>query len=148
MKTRIITCFCALAAAFVMLSAFQKDNKKEPWTHKELMPPSELAEKLNKNDLTNIVIFNIGPSGKIKNSLFIGAAQDEVNMLALKKKLEKLPKNKEVIIYCGCCPFEHCPNIRPAFQLAKDMGFNNVKLLNMPKNLKVDWIDKGYPMQQ
>jgi hypothetical protein len=50
-------------------------------------------------------------------------------------------------VYCGCCPFEKCPNIRPAFNLMKAMGFSNGKLLNLPTNLKQNWIAKGYPVE-
>ncbi|MBZ0097677.1 MAG: rhodanese-like domain-containing protein, partial [Taibaiella sp.] len=94
-----------------------------------------------------IVVFNIGPSGKIKGAVNIGATQETDNLALLKKELEPLPRETEVVIYCGCCPFNHCPNIRPAFELLNEMKFTNAKLLNLPKNLKVDWINKGYPMQ-
>jgi hypothetical protein len=50
-----------------------------------------------------------------------------------------------VIIYCGCCPFDKCPNIRPAFAALKEMGFKNARLLDLPKNIKADWLDKNYP---
>jgi hypothetical protein len=26
-----------------------------------------------------------------------------------------------------------------------EMGFKNAKLLNLPKNIKTDWLDKDYP---
>jgi hypothetical protein len=29
-----------------------------------------------------------------------------------------------------------------------DMGFKNHKLLNIPQNIKVDWIDKGYAVKK
>jgi thiosulfate/3-mercaptopyruvate sulfurtransferase len=38
------------------------------------------------------------------------------------------------------------PYIRPAMALLKNMQFSNYKLLNLPQNVKVDWIDKGYPI--
>ena len=63
-----------------------------------------------------------------------------------KQELSKLSKSSQVVVYCGCCPFERCPNIRPAFNLMKGMGFINGKLLNIPTNLKQNWIDKGYPL--
>jgi thiosulfate/3-mercaptopyruvate sulfurtransferase len=63
----------------------------------------------------------------------------------LKDSLAGLPKESEIIIYCGCCPFERCPNVRPAIQVLKDLNFTNYKLLNLPHNIKIDWIDKGYP---
>jgi hypothetical protein len=51
-----------------------------------------------------------------------------------------------VVIYCGCCPFRNCPNIRPAFNLLKEKGYTKPRLLNLKQNLKVDWTDYGYPM--
>ena len=55
-------------------------------------------------------------------------------------------KKRNIVIYCGCCPFKDCPNIRPAFSLLNSMKFTNHKLLNLPLNLKTDWINHGYPM--
>lgn len=142
----LISSFCVILLAAFLIS-FQKDAK-EPWSQGQLLAPAALAAKLNNNSAGNTVIFNIGPSGKIKKSIDIGATQEKGNLTALRKKLTELPKDTEVVIYCGCCPFADCPNIRPAFNLAKEMHFTNAKLLNLPKNLKVDWIDKGYPMQR
>jgi len=64
----------------------------------------------------------------------------------LKQELDKLPRDANVVVYCGCCPFAVCPNIRPAFALLNEMKFKNQKLLNLPKNIKVDWIDHDYPV--
>ena len=73
-------------------------------------------------------------------------AYDKVNWEKLRLELAKLSPDAQVVIYCGCCPFNHCPNIRPAFNLMNEMKFERHKLLNLPKNIKVDWIDKGYPV--
>ena len=51
-----------------------------------------------------------------------------------------------VVVYCGCCPFEHCPNIRPAMAVLKEMNFTDYYLLNLLRNIKINWIDKGYPV--
>jgi hypothetical protein len=37
------------------------------------------------------------------------------------------------------------PNIRPAFNALVEMGFKNVKILDLPKNVKTNWIDHNYP---
>lgn len=147
MKIKLIAASFAVIAILTALLSFQKDTRAEPWSERQLMPPAELAEKLNSGNTANVIIFNIGPSGEIKNSINIGTVQEKEKHALLKKELAKLPKHTEVIIYCGCCPFAHCPNIRPAFEMLNEMKFTNARLLNMPKNLKVDWIDKGYPMQ-
>lgn len=147
MKSRLIFGAIIFITAVIFLSSFQKNGQKEPWTEKQLMATAELAEKLTSGMTTGTYIFNIGPSGKIKNCITIGPTQEAENMARLKKQLAKIPKGSEIVIYCGCCPFENCPNIRPAFELLNEMKFTNARLLNIPKNLKVNWIDKGYPMQ-
>ena len=82
---------------------------------------------------------------RIKNSIDIGPARDSLNIIKFKEQLSKLPKDAPIVIYCGCCPFEHCPNIRPAFALLNEMKFTRHKLLNIEHNIKTDWISKGYP---
>jgi thiosulfate/3-mercaptopyruvate sulfurtransferase len=71
--------------------------------------------------------------------------KEKENMDKLKKELGGLLKETNVVVYCGCCPFEHCPNVRPAIDVLKEMKFTNYRLLNLPHNIKTDWIDKGYP---
>ena len=119
----------------------------EPWTDKQLKDPAVLAAALTDSKASKPVIFNIGPVQQIKGAIAIGPAGAQANLDTLKKQLAKLPKDKEVIIYCGCCPFRRCPNVRPAFELLKQMKFTNAKLLNLPTSLNEDWISKGYPME-
>ena len=66
----------------------------------------------------------------------------------LEQAVAKLPKDKELAIYCGCCPFSQCPNVRPAFALLKQMGYTKVKVLSIPTNLSTDWVSKGYPTEK
>ena len=145
-KTKIN--FLSLIVIATITLAFQNvsaQTGKEPWLSKQLIEPSELAKNINEK---NIYIFNIGPAGLIKNATDIGEGQYKKNVEKLKNEVSKLPKDANIVIYCGCCPFGDCPNIRPTFKLLNEMKFTNHKLLNLPKNLKVDWIDKGYPMNE
>ena len=119
----------------------------EPWTSKDLLEPDALAIMLNNPKTQKPVIYNIGPLSNIKGAVFIGGVVKKDNLDKLSKALESIPKDKMVVIYCGCCPFRNCPNIRPAFNLLKEKGFKNPKLLNLKQNLKVDWTDLGYPME-
>lgn len=134
-----------IATIIVAFQDVSAQTGKEPWFSKQLMQPSELAKNINEK---NLYIFNIGPAGLIKNAIEIGEGSDENNVAKLKNEVSKLPKDANIVIYCGCCPFGDCPNIRPTFKLLNDLKFTNHKLLNLPKNLKVDWIDKGYPMNE
>lgn len=137
--------FAIVAFSFKNVS-IQKENN--PWTENQLMPPAELAKIINESNNKNMYLYSIGPSGLIKTALEIGDGKDEKNIAKLKNEVSSLSKDANIVVYCGCCPFEHCPNIRPVFNLLNEMKFTNHKLLNLPQNLKVDWIDKGYPMAE
>jgi hypothetical protein len=109
-----------------------------------MMEPSQLAALL-KEGKNLPIIYSVGPGATIPHSVHIGMTNDDANLFSLKKHISALPKDAGIVLYCGCCPFEHCPNVRPAITAMKEQGFTNYKLLNLPKNLKTDWIDKGYP---
>jgi len=144
-KTRLLN---ALAAAILFSSITpalpQSDN---PWTDKQLKDPAVLAAAIADPKAPRPLIFNIGPVQQIKGAIAIGPATKPDNLEKLKQQLAKLPKDKEVIIYCGCCPYSRCPNVRPAFELLQKLKFKNAKLLNLPSNLNDDWISKGYPLE-
>jgi len=122
-------------------------QKRNNWTNDQLMEPSELATVLKANKNLPI-IFSVGPGATIPGSKDIGMVKDSANLQKLKEQLTNLSKDAEIVIYCGCCPFERCPNVRPAIQVLKDMNFTNYKLLNLSTNIKIDWIDKGYPTNE
>jgi len=110
------------------------------------MEPTELSAAIKANkDIP--VILSIGPDAIIPRSKDIGMVKEAENMKKFKDELTSLPKDTQIVVYCGCCPFEHCPNIRPAMQLLKDMKFTNYKLLDLPHNIKIDWINKGFPTE-
>ena len=117
----------------------------EPWTPRQLMAPSDLAAIINNPQEKKPVIICVGPGALIKGSLDMGPASEKQNLEKLKQELNKLSRDTDIVIYCGCCPFEHCPNIRPAFILLNEMKFSRARLLNLEHNIKTDWVAKGYP---
>jgi thiosulfate/3-mercaptopyruvate sulfurtransferase len=117
----------------------------EPWTVSQLMAPANLASTINNPKAKKPIIICVGPGALIKGSLDMGPAKEKENLEKLKDALSRLPKDADIVIYCGCCPFEHCPNIRPAFTLLNEMKFTNTHLLNLEHNIKTDWVAKGYP---
>ena len=143
------TRFLNIVVAAVLFSSVSRvlAQSDEPWTDKQLKDPAVLAATLADSKAPKPVIFNIGPVQQIKGAIAIGPTNVQDNLEKLKRQLALLPKDKEVIIYCGCCPFRRCPNVRPAFELLQKMKFKNAKLLNLPNNLKIDWINKGYPLE-
>jgi rhodanese-related sulfurtransferase len=133
--------------AMMVLAGAQKISAQNPenWTSKDLMQPADLAEKI-KSDKDIPVIFSVGPGAVIPTSKDIGMVKEKENLETFKQALSSLPKDTQIVVYCGCCPFEHCPNVRPAIDALKQMKFTNYKLLNLSHNVKTDWIDKGYPV--
>jgi len=117
-----------------------------PWNARQLLEPSALVLAMKNNK--NLMVYNIGVMKDISGAIHLGAASEKENLEKLDKVLKTVPKNKMIAIYCGCCPMDKCPNIRPAFGMLKKHELNNIYLVNLPVNLKTDWIDKGYPMEK
>ena len=137
--------FTFIVAAFVLFG-FQQCSAQKPenWTKDQLMEPASLAKTIDSK--VNIpLIYCVGPGVVIPNSINIGPTSEENNLQKFKDSLSKLPRSADIVIYCGCCPFTHCPNVRPAIAALKEMNFTNYHLLDLPHNIKTDWIAKGYP---
>ncbi len=135
-----------LLALLVIVASFKK-GELGSWKEQQLVSPEVLAERINKGDTANLLILNTGPVEDIKGAVNIGAVEDAKNQVKLKAYLETVPRDKEVIIYCGCCPLSVCPNLHPAYDALKSMKFTRYKVLRLTHDLQEDWIDKGYPLQ-
>jgi hypothetical protein len=65
---------------------------------------------------------------------------------ALRERASGLQKERLIVIYCGCCPWGRCPNIRPAYEQLQSLGFKHVNVLYLANNFGSDWVNKGYPV--
>ncbi len=144
MKYCIILILISIAAV-ALAKQKRHENGQEPWNASQLEMPSDLAAILNDPKAQKPIVICVGPGALVKGSVDMGPAKEKENLEKLKHMLERIPKNANIVIYCGCCPFEHCPNIRPAFNLLNDMKFTNAHLLNLEHNIKTDWVAKGFP---
>ena len=120
----------------------------DPWTDNDLVQPEQVSN-LTKDVHTPMLIHVGFPvlyrASHITGSVYAGPGSKEEGIADLKKAVAGQPRTREIVLYCGCCPFDKCPNIRPAFAALHEMGFTHVKVMVVPTNLKTDWIDKGYP---
>jgi thiosulfate/3-mercaptopyruvate sulfurtransferase len=117
-----------------------------------LVQPPDLAAQLAAKGVRPAV-FMVGPnvlyrSKHIPGSVFAGPGREEAGLAMLKAEAGKLPRDREVVLYCGCCPWDRCPNVKPAAELLKQMGFTKVKTLYLATGFKADWLDKGYEAEQ
>ncbi len=84
----------------------------------------------------------------IPGAIYLGPGSSEQGIAELKKYAAGLPKNSDVVLYCGCCPLEKCPNLRPAFSALKDFPLARLRVLILPNSFSADWAEKGFPVQK
>jgi rhodanese-related sulfurtransferase len=131
-----------------------QEKVADPWSKAQVVQPSDLRAELEKvkGESTPTIIYvgfrTLFEGGHIPGASFHGTASKEEGLAELKKWVGELPRSTSLVIYCGCCPFDHCPNIRPAFTTLKEMGFSHVRVLVLPTSFAADWVEKAYPMQK
>jgi rhodanese-related sulfurtransferase len=116
-----------------------------------LIQPEDLVKMLQAPKATKPLTIQVGSrvlyqEAHIPGSEYIGPASREVGLADLRKRAESLPKDTYIVLYCGCCPWSYCPNVKPADDLLQSMGFTNVKVLYIAGNFGTDWVEKGYPV--
>src|SRR5580698_5471256 len=111
--------------------------------------PKELVSHLD----AGTAIFQVGPnvlyrSKHIPGAIYAGPGSKPEGLSLLRAAAASLPRTSEIVIYCGCCPWDRCPNIKPAMEMLKSMGYTRVTAMHVPTSFKADWIDQGYPVEQ
>ena len=114
----------------------------------DLIRPEELAKALQSS--AKPTVLNIGPrviyvQAHIPGAEYIGPTANPEGLEKLRARAASLPRDSFLVIYCGCCPWEHCPNIRPEYKELKQMGFTRLKVLYIANSFGSDWVEKGYP---
>jgi rhodanese-related sulfurtransferase len=114
---------------------------------KQLISPEELNQmlKTQKPLILSIGARSLYDQAHIPGAEFIGSASSPEGLNALTERLKSEPKNKLIILYCGCCPWNHCPNVHPAYKELRNLGYTNVRVLYIANNFGTDWVNKGYP---
>lgn len=117
-------------------------------TDMRTITPDELARALSSKE-AKPVILNVGPhklfiQAHIPGAEYFGSGNTPEGLQHMARRVEKLPKNSAIVLYCGCCPWNYCPNVNPAHDALLKLGFTNVKVLYIATNFGADWVDKGY----
>jgi thiosulfate/3-mercaptopyruvate sulfurtransferase len=151
----LLTFLLALIIVLLPLSSSQGQEKKpvDPWPSSEMLQPADLAKMLtDKFPSLPTVVFvgfrSLYVGGHVPDASFHGTASTEQGLAELKSWAATFSRSTDLVIYCGCCPFDKCPNIRPAYSALRSMGFKKIRVLVLPKSFAADWADKGYPMQK
>lgn len=125
----------------------------EPWTPADVLEPEQLVKRLSDPKATQPEILYVGPPALYKGShipraKLIGLTSRPEGLSSLAEAVKGTAKDREIIIYCGCCPWDVCPNIRPAFTALRERGFTRVRLLHLPSTFTQDWVKRGYPVEK
>lgn len=151
----LLTFLLALAMVSLPAPAVHGQEKKtpDPWPSSETMEPAVLSKMLTDKYVSIPTVVFVGfrslyAGGHVPEASFHGTASSEQGLAELKAWAASLPRSAELVIYCGCCPMDKCPNIRPAYSALSGMGFKKVRVLILPTSFAVDWAEKGYPMQK
>jgi rhodanese-related sulfurtransferase len=140
------TCFLMIALASVLNSSGQADSLPAA----RQIVPADLVKLLQLSGQQKPLVLQVGShvmyvQAHVPGSEYIGLGVTEAGLQKLKQRVEPLPRSTFIVLYCGCCPWSHCPNIKPADDALRAMGFTNVKVVHIADNFGSDWKDKGYP---
>lgn len=117
----------------------------------QLIPPEELKTILNSTRAVQPLILQVGSrvmfdQAHIPASEYAGPGSHEDALHVLRDRVKTLAKSRFIVLYCGCCPWNRCPNVGNAYKTLCDLGFTNVKVLYIADNFGSDWVSKGYPV--
>ncbi len=143
----------SLSEAQQQVSGLATSDRSAQSIGKEYLLSPEALVKVLQSSRTKPLILNVGPrmlylQAHIPGSEFIGPGSDPQAIEALKRRVATLPKTTSIVLYCGCCPWEHCPNVAPAFNQLRSLGFTKVAVLYIGTNFGADWVYKGYPTER
>lgn len=142
----------AIFLVLALLCAAPYAQTAETIDKAHLIQPEELVKALQSKGEKPLVLM-IGfrmlyTQAHIPGAEYIGPTSEERGISQLRQRAQTLSKKRSIVLYCGCCPWVHCPNVDPALKLLRDLGFTNVKVLYLPNNFGRDWMNKGYPVEK
>jgi thiosulfate/3-mercaptopyruvate sulfurtransferase len=142
-----------IAAAGVQTHTAQRPAQSpvEPWTPAQTVQPQDLVKELVGPRRPTVVCVGFRPlfdGAHVPGAVFHGPASTAEGLDDLRKWAQYVPRTANVVVYCGCCPMAHCPNIRPGFEALREIGFTHLRVLMLPDDFATDWVARGYPVEK
>jgi thiosulfate/3-mercaptopyruvate sulfurtransferase len=142
--------FPVLGMASSALHLGPDSEPKDPWEPADLMEPEELAQILKEAKRPKIISVAfpvLYRQRHIPGAVPAGPTNKSDGISLLTSAVSKYQRDAEIVVYCGCCPLVHCPNVRPAYATLRQLKFTRVRVLNLPNSFRKDWEDKGFPVE-
>lgn len=145
----VLIALCVLMANWNPVLADQRPASSIPAA--SLIQPADLAATLRSATAPKPLILQVGfrtlyAQAHIPGAEYLGAASEAAGLRALRERVAALTKDSAIVIYCGCCPWGHCPNVGDAFAALHALGFTELKVLYIADNFGTDWVNHGYPV--
>jgi len=137
-----VAALLALAVLIALSSPATLQADSDPWTKTQTVQAADLAKELGNSHTAPTVLFvgfkRLYGAGHIKGAEYHGTAGSDEGLKEMTAWAAGLSRSTNLVIYCGCCPMEHCPNIRPAFKALQGLGFKNLRVLLLPQDFGTD----------
>jgi rhodanese-related sulfurtransferase len=148
----VVAALVAVAAACGGANAGSASSA-EPWGTDSVKPTDLVAELASAAGGDKPVVVCTAPpflyrAGHIPGAVLHGPMTSPTAIDELTAWAQPLPRSTNLVVYCGCCPMEVCPNVRPAYKILKDLGFTRVRVLILPTSFATDWLGRGYPVEK
>ena len=119
----------------------------------QIMQPEQLNKLLRNPATLKPLILQVGSrmmfdQTHIAGAEYAGPGSQDSGLQTLRDRVSSLPRKTFIVIYCGCCPWNRCPNVGPAYKLLSGMGFTNLRVLYIADNFGTNWVNMGYPVDQ
>jgi rhodanese-related sulfurtransferase len=119
----------------------------------QLLQPEALNRLLQAAGAEKPLVLQVGShvlfaEAHIPGAEYAGQGSQPAGIQQLQNRVSALSRKKLIVLYCGCCPWNRCPNVGPAFAKLREIGFSNVKVLYLADNFGANWVEKGYAVEK
>jgi 3-mercaptopyruvate sulfurtransferase SseA len=119
----------------------------------QLIQPEALNSLMQSARTATPLVLQVGSrvlfaEAHIPGAEYAGPGSQPEGLERLRSRVNAMQRNELIVLYCGCCPWQRCPNVGPAYAKLRAMGFRNVKVLYLADNFGADWAARGYPVEQ
>ena len=119
----------------------------------QLIQPEALNRLLQAGGAEKPLVLQVGShvlfaEAHIPGAEYAGPGSQPAGIQMLQNRVNALSRKKLIVLYCGCCPWNRCPNVGTAFAKMLEMGFTNVKVLYLADNFGANWVEKGYAVEK
>jgi 3-mercaptopyruvate sulfurtransferase SseA len=142
----------AIGAVFILASGTgSAATPPVPWPESAVVPPKALVRQIQAKDgpfVLQVSYDDLYRDGHVPGSRHAGPGETKAGQAMIRKLVKDLPRDREIVIYCGCCPYKECANLLPVYGMMRKMGFRKLRVLQLDNDFAIDWMRRGLPLEK